>query len=503
MNNLTTRTSLTSMLENTMEKWPDKTAIFDRTVSISYAELKERINIVSHYLTHVQGIQKQDRILIYLPNTLFTVELIFACLKAGITFSVINTQTKNFHLEYIVEDSGAVMLITEEKRTKTLPDTLQDRIKTVTVDQIEKNLLAEPQQDFSVPDYIPEPEDLACLIYTSGSTGFPKAIMCKEETMVFAANAIQKMLNYRSSDRVMVVLPLSFDYGLYQLFLSFSCGATVALGDEDMAGPLILKKNIEWGITCLPLVPGIMESMLRMIKRNPKKVPPLRLITNTGAHLPLSNIRNFKEYFPDCEVFVMYGLTECKRVSILPQEDFDTKRSSVGKPLPGTECFIVDKNDEILPPGKKGELVVSGHHVMSGYLNKEKLTAKRFRFFQGKNSLFTGDFCSMDKDGYIYFHGRNDDVFKRKGFRVSSLEIEKAAITIPKVTNASLIIQENGKNLTLFVETTQYSEQEIKACLSGKIEAYKLPDRIIVLDEIIKNPNGKNDKSALTEKYIG
>jgi acyl-CoA synthetase (AMP-forming)/AMP-acid ligase II len=502
MSKVATKESLTTAFENTVLKYPNKTAIFDRSGSYSYSEFQQRINIMAHYLTQIHGLNTQDRVLIYLPNTLFTVETIYACMKAGLVFSVINTQTKNFHLEYIIQDSGAVLFLTDEERKNNLTETITEHIKIVSVEEVQSKLANLKSEEVLQEYPSAQPDDLSCLIYTSGSTGFPKAIMCKPETMLFAADAIQQMLAYQSTDTVMVVLPLSFDYGLYQVFLAFGCGATVALGDEDLAGPLILKKLIEWEITCLPLVPGIMESVLRMLKRNSKVLPPLRLITNTGAHLPLSNIEAFKVFFPECQVFVMYGLTECKRVAILPHEEFDSKKGSVGKPLPGTKCYIVDKDDQVLMPGEKGELVVSGKHVMSGYLNKEELTSKRFREFKGERALFTGDFCSMDREGYIYFHGRNDDVFKRKGFRVSSLEIEKAAITMPKVANASLVVEQNGKKLTLFVETENYTPQEIKACLFEKIEAHKIPDTILIIGEIPKNPNGKNDKSALTKRYL-
>src|SRR5262249_5256021 len=162
---------------------------------------------------------------------------------------------------------------------------------------------------------------------------------------------------------------------------------------------------------------------------------------------------DIQKLYANCSLFVMFGLTECKRVSILLPAEYSVKPDSVGKPLPDTECFIVDHDGHILPAGNEGELVVRGPHVMSGYWNAPELTCKRFRVWgTGREKiLFTGDTCVLDEEGYLYFRGRFDDIYKQGGYRVSALEVEAAVLDIAGVTHAAVLPPIDGNQSILFV----------------------------------------------------
>jgi acyl-CoA synthetase (AMP-forming)/AMP-acid ligase II len=297
-------------------------------------------------------------------------------------------------------------------------------------------------------------------------------------------------------------LPMSFDYGLYQLFLSLQAGATLALGTEEDAGYALLRKVREWGVTGLPLVPNLAASLVRLARRSPEPPPPLRFVTNTGAHLPGTVIADIRATWPECSVFPMFGLTECKRVSILLPEEYERRPASVGRPLPDTECLVVDGEGTPLPPGREGELVVRGPHVMLGYWRAEELTAHRFRPWgpQRELALFTGDRCSLDADGFLYFHGRQDDVFKRRGFRVSALEVEAAAMTLDGVREAALVV--GGESDAVLAYAGDAAPEAVRDGLRDLLEDHKQPDRVAACADLPRNTNGKVDKRALAERLL-
>ncbi len=340
-------------------------------------------------------------------------------------------------------------------------------------------------------------DDLACLIYTSGSTGMPKAVMSPHRQMVFAIGAIGEVLGYTADDTVFSCTPLSFDYGLYQVFLSQAVGAHLVLDGDASAGPALLRRLEETGATVFPLVPALAATLVRLVGRTGTHRLRLRLVTNTGAALGESQISALRAGFPGLRVAPMYGLTECKRVSVLEPESVDARPGSVGRPLPGTTCVVVDEEGRVLPAGSGGELVVSGPHVMPGYWNAPELTGARFRPGpDGRNALYTGDRCRLDEDGYIYFLGRDDDVYKRKGFRVSTMEIEQAALDIPGVDQAAALSPVGDGPAHLFV-SGEVNVPDVLAGLRDRLEPHKVPDVCEALEVLPLTPHGKIDKAAL------
>jgi acyl-CoA synthetase (AMP-forming)/AMP-acid ligase II len=329
----------------------------------------------------------------------------------------------------------------------------------------------------------------------------PKAIHSRRCSMEFVGRAIQSVLKLRADDRIGCVLPLSFDYGLYQVFLTLLSGAELVLGDPGIAGPQIVRWLGDNGITVFPLSPGIAQPMARMARRSGLTLPELRLVTSTGSHFSSADIDALRGSFPQLRIAPMYGLTECKRVAILPPEDVDRKPGSVGLPLPGTRCWIRGDDGEALAPNHRGELVVEGAHVMDGYWNAEALTAQRFELRDELRRLYSGDICSMDEEGYLYFHGRRDDTYKRGGFRANVFEIEHAARTLTGVDRAAAFILPGEQKVVLAVETGLLEVGGIRAALAQMLEPYKLPDEIVLLAQIPRNANGKTNYAACREHF--
>jgi acyl-CoA synthetase (AMP-forming)/AMP-acid ligase II len=344
------------------------------------------------------------------------------------------------------------------------------------------------------------PSDVACLIYTSGSTAMPKAVVSTHAQVCFAADAIQRRLGYRASDVVYSALPLSFDYGLYQVFLGLLSGARIVLASMAGSGVGLLADLDAHGATVLPAVPSLSKILLLLLRRAGACPSFLRMITNTGAALPQHVADQLRQRIDHLEIVTMFGLTECKRVSISEPNADRSYPGSCGTALPGTRIAIVDEHLVELPPDSIGELVVVGPHVMNGYWNAEELTARKFTTLpNGERMLLTGDMCRMDAVGNLYFEGRRDDLYKQNGFRVSGIEIEAAAMTIPGVHDAAVVPPSEECGSTLWVcADASFNVAAVADGLHTRIERHKMPEHIRRIDVLPLTANGKVDLTVLS-----
>lgn len=484
---------LHELLEAAAARDPDRAAIVSDERTLSYQELLDETARCAGWLASA-GVERGDRVAVLLPNRLEIVTVALAASRLGAIFVVLNSEIKPFQLAHVLRDSAPRVLLTgPRERSADL-----DAVRVLTVADYAAEVPAAEPWPHPFPGITTDP---LCLVYTSGSTGLPKGVVSTHRNVGFATNAIASTLGLERSDVIGLFLPMSFDYGLYQVFLALQAGATLALGRPSHVGPELLRKLVEWRVTALPLVPPVADALLRLARRSRSPLPELRLLTNTGSRLAPEVVDELSAVFPASRVFVMFGLTECKRVSILAPEDFARKRSSVGRPLPDTECLIVDEEGRMLPPGAVGELVVRGPHVMSGYWNAPELTARRFRRFGGglEHALWTGDHCSLDGEGYLYFHGRRDDLYKSRGLRVSGIEVEWAAADVAGVDEAAVVPPADGRGAVLFF-TGSVSSAEVVAGLRERLEEYKVPEEVVPIEGMPVNPNGKVDRRALVER---
>jgi acyl-CoA synthetase (AMP-forming)/AMP-acid ligase II len=323
--------------------------------------------------------------------------------------------------------------------------------------------------------------------------------------MVSAARSIIQYLENRSDDITLTVLPLSFDYGLYQVIMAFMFGGTVVLERSFLYPVKFLECIQREKVTGLPLVPTIAAMLLKMQSIDRYDLSSLRYVTNTAAALPVDHIRRLRALLPHARLYSMYGLTECKRVSYLPPEELDRRPSSVGKAMPNTEVLIVNEAGEEVLPGVVGELVIRGAHVMRGYWNAPELTAATFRpgRFPGEIHLHSGDLFRKDEEGFLYFVGRKDDMIKCKGERVSPREVENILCQLDGVAEAAVIgIPDEifGHVIKAFVvrrKVSSLSERDVLRHCAANLEALMVPKRIEFLDDLPKTPNGKVDRKML------
>ena len=501
-------------------KYASKVALIDTGEGYSYAVFKVAcLKIAGHFIK--SGLEKGDRVIIYMNNSWQSAVSLFGITLAGGVFVFVNPQTKADKLGYIINDNGAKIIISEYLLQKTLFRALEN------TDSVREVILAGKPVKFTtntgvrvtgfeeimdvetsgiiLPNVIPT--DLAALIYTSGSTGFPKGVMMTHQAMVFTTWSLIEYLRLSEDDRIMLVLPLSFDYGLYQLLMSVAIGGALII-EQSFSFPATIYEQIEkYKPTVFPGVPTIFAIMINSHKKTGLSFDCVRKITNTAAALPSEFTPYLKRIFPNALIFKMYGLTECKRVCYLEPELIDEKPDSVGKAIPGTEVFILDPDGNPVPPGKPGILYIRGPHVMAGYWNEPELSDEMLKpgKIPGEKILCSHDLFKMDEDGFLYFLGRTDDIIKTRGEKVSPVEVENVIYKLNGVKEVSVIGYPDeilGEAITAFVTVQNdsiFNENEIRKFCMENSELLMVPQRIFILDEMPKTANGKIDKKKLKE----
>ncbi|BBG01422.1 MULTISPECIES: class I adenylate-forming enzyme family protein [Pseudonocardia] len=479
-----------TQLDDAARRSPAAVAVRDATGVWTYAELDAAATALAHRL-HDLGIRPGDRVAMRSRNRREVAAVLFGVLRAGATLVPLSPHLTAAGLAGVLADAGPGVLVTDRANDDTLGvpvlpmDLIRPPLDPLTGSRIDTGTGTGPA-----------PDDIALLIYTSGSTSAPKGVVSPHRAVDFAARSIAARLGYRSDDVVLVGSPMSFDYGLYQLFLTTLAGAELVLTDaEDPIGMLRTLRGTR--ATVVPIVPSTGRLMVRLARRGdaPEHV---RLFTNTGAALTLADIQELRSVFPNAAVVAMYGITECKRVTIA-EPDVDRERpGSVGRAIPGTTVQILDDDGSPLGPDLVGEIAAVGPHVMAGYRNAPELSAQRFDRdpLTGAARLRTGDYGRLDADGHLYFHGRRDDQFKRRGVRMSLIEIEAAAAAVTGVRAAAAVPPVGDRDLEL-VAVTDRSPEEVLAGIAELLEPAKVPVRCHVVHALPLTPNGKTDRAAL------
>ncbi len=498
-------------------KHPQKIALLAEGKPYTYNQLLESAVRIAAALQQ-NGLQRGDRVAIYMDNTWPCIVSIYGTLLAGGVFLMVNPQTKKDKLQFILKDSEATALLTDGHLSRNFLPVIKDLpdlkavivsgkipVKAEEINNIKpfEDVLSQKASIEETP--IVNPNDLASFIYTSGSTGFPKGVMQTHRSMVFASWSLIEYLRLSEDDRIMLMLPLAFDYGLYQLLMAVNLSATLIV-ERSFIYPSLIYQGIEkYQATVFPGVPTIYATMIEAHKKSKMQFPSVTRVTNTAAALPVEYLNYLKEIFPNALIFKMYGLTECKRVAYLEPELLDEKPASVGKAIPGTEVFIRSLKGKATPTGEAGILYVRGPHIMAGYWKRPEQTERMLLpgDIPGERILCTYDWFKMDEEGFLYFVGRSDDIIKTRGEKVSPLEVEQVLHTIDGVKEAVVLgipDQVLGEAIRAFVVPEPgktLDERVIKKICMQRLENFMVPKEVVFLKEMPKSPNGKIDKKVL------
>lgn len=502
-------------LSASAERVPDREVVVAGAERLTYAELADRALRLARALQEL-GVARGDRVAIYMDNSAGCATAVYAAMLAGGVFVVVNPQTKEDKLLYVLEDCEATVLLTEGALTRialsaaAAAPSVKAVIAASAPEGVEGALAYDDVVAASEPDPRPAgtiPLDLAALIYTSGSTGFPKGVMMTHQSMVFAAGSISQYLRLGPDERILGVLPLAFDYGLYQLLMASHMGATLVL-ERSFAFPAQIVKRVEdEEITVFPGVPTVYATLLSMRRSMEFELPSVRRVTNTAAALPATFHGEMGRIFPNALIFAMYGLTECKRVSYLEPELLARKPTSVGRAIPGTETMVLREDGTPVEPGETGILYVRGPHVMAGYWRKPEQTAEMIVEgpLPGERMLCAQDHFMVDDEGFLYFVGRTDDIIKTRGEKVSPVEVENSLFDVDGVKEAAVVgVPDDvlGEAIRAFVvldDGAALTEQDVIAACRMRLENFMVPREVVFLDALPTTATGKVRRKSLLE----
>ncbi len=508
---------------------PDHIALVSDGQRHSFGELLQRSRQLAAALQGL-GLQRGDRVALFLDNRVEMAVAVWAVLQAGGAFMPINPLTKADKLAYMLNDARARVLITQDNlrgvwHAALAQNTSVDVAWVCGLQVADGQGLASgkgrehPLPAFTpgaVPDRAPRltdvgliDQDLAAIIYTSGSTGDPKGVILSHLNMVSACTSVSTYLGLRANDTVLCALPLAFDYGLYQLLMCARVGATLVLERSFTFPVKVLEVMVRERVTVFPGVPTMFAMLMNLQTLPSFDLGSLRMITNTAAALSEAHIQRLRALFPQATLFSMYGLTECKRVTYLPPEQLDVRPTSVGRGMPNEEVWLVDEAGQRLPNGSTGELVVRGSNVMLGYWDKPEATAQRLQpgpaigGQAGAPVLHTGDLFRTDSEGYLYFVARKDDIIKSRGEKVSPKEVENALYAIEGVFEAAVIGVPDellGQAVKAFVVcqpgVTLTEREVIRQCLA-RLESFMAPKHVEFVEALPKTDTGKIKKTGL------
>src|SRR5258706_706325 len=498
-------------LHDSARRFPDKIALIAGERRISYRALAADASRLAQALRS-RGIGRGERVVVFLDNSPETVISIFAVLQAGAVFSVVNPGTKLDKLAYILNNCGARAVITEPRLEAVAAEAAKSAPSvafTLSTPFEFSEILSEKNSEITSNTKQQEPTgidlDLAMIVYTSGSTGFPKGVMMTHQNVVSAATSITTYLESAADDVVLSVLPLAFDYGLYQSLMCAKVGATLVLEKSFTYPAVLLDKLRRERVTGLPLVPTVAAVLLQLKDLAPGAFPDLRYITNTAAALPPVHIARLQELFPATKIYSMYGLTECKRCTYLAPAQLSLPARSVGIAIPGTEAYVVDEAGRKLPAGVPGDVVVRGGPVMKGYWGDPQATERALRPgpFPWEKLLYTGDLFRTDEEGYLYFVARKDDIIKSRGEKVSPKEVENVLYELAGVREAAVVGVPDpvlGMAIKAVVSADPdagLTERDVIRHCAKRLEDFMVPKTVEFRDGLPKSANGKISRSQV------
>jgi acyl-CoA ligase (AMP-forming) (exosortase A-associated) len=492
---------------------------------LDYAGLAQSVREAAQVL----GMRRRapgERVAVFLEKRIENVAAMFGAAAAGCVFVPVNPLLKPDQVAHILADCNVRVLVTSQQRLAALapvlarcPDlrsvlaiglqgehALPDGVELADWEQALEAARAQP----CGPAPVRIDADVAAILYTSGSTGKPKGVVLSHRNLVAGARSVAEYLELSPADRLLAVLPLSFDYGLSQLTCAFLAGASAVLINHLFARDIVSMVESE-RITGLAAVPPLWAQLSRLPW--PRDCS-LRYLTNSGGAMPGTTLAALRAALPDAKIFLMYGLTEAFRSTYLPPAELDRRPDSMGRAIPNAEVMVVRPDGSPCDAGEPGELVHRGALVSLGYWNDPVKTAERFRPAPGQDpalpltemAVWSGDTVRRDEDGFLYFVGRSDDMIKVSGYRISPTEVEELVYATGLAEEAvafGVPHPELGQAVVLLAVAPGTSEAALLKACQRTMPAYMVPAHIALRAEPFpRNPNGKIDRKELRAAFV-
>ena len=484
-------------------KTPGKAALADGSRCLNFAELAAAASAFASNLVRA-GVRPGDRVALYLDKSIHAVISFYGIWSAGAVAVPVHHSLKSAQVHRILRDSGAVIIVSEAVRFGALdPGSLGEATP------VEASSLTEGPATDRLPEVPGGTQTPALILYTSGSTGYPKGILISHANLDAGARIVAGALGITADDRILSVLPFSFDYGLNQLLTTVRQGATLVLQRSSHPAD-ICQALVDERISGLAGVPLLWSQL--MLRHSPfasMTFPSLRYITNSGGAFPLPLLARYRQVFPALRVYLMYGLTEAFRSTILPPEEVDLFPDSMGKPISETQVMVINAAGQPSAPGETGQLVHSGPTVAMGYWNDPQKTAAVFRphpfdSHSLHRAVYSGDLVRRDAGGRLFFVGRNDQMIKNHGFRVSPDEIEEIVHRSGLVSEVVARLEtDNAQGTQLVIDVVPlgagaFDIKPLVAFCRREMPRYMIPDQVYVHECMPRTSSGKIDRAGLS-----
>ncbi len=490
----------------------EKNVILGRDEEITYKELSRRVFGTARFLQEkieekrTENKKDKPHVIVMAKNSTFFIESYLGTILAGAICVPVDIKASKNKLEEILRITNAKHLFVSKKCMQRVQDffskqELEER-KIILIEEndleseLSKSSHIDYQRDFFPTVYNANDEETAVIIFTSGSEGKQKGVMLSHRNIIANTDSIVKYLKLSEKDVMEVVLPFYYCYGTSLLHTHLRVGAGLVLNNKFFLPGTVIEDLNKYKCTGFAGVPSTFQILLRVAKIDKHTFPFLRYMTQAGGKLPEEMIKEMIKAINPAQFIVMYGQTEATaRLSYLPAEYNLSKLGSIGKGIPGVQLEVLSEEGKQIKVGEKGELVAFGDNVMQGYFKDIELTAKILR--EGK--LYTGDLATVDEEGFIYIVGRGKQILKVGGNRVSPKEIENVICMMPEVVSCAVIGKEDailGEAIKTFVVLQKEAKEkifaeDIKAWCKEKLETYKIPKEIMIVESLPTNSYGK------------
>lgn len=523
-------TLLHDLIACSAAKAPNAVALTYGSASLTYGDLQGAVLGFASGLMSL-GLQRGERVAIYLEKRFEGVIASFGAPAAGAVFVPLNPLLKPEQVAFILQDCDVEVLVTSPERLAQLQAVLPTcpRLKHIVVTGEVVPQSSAPQalhpwatflQALATPGHRVIDTDMVSILYTSGSTGKPKGVMLSHRNMVAGAKSVASYLENHPGDTLLAALPLSFDAGFSQLTTAFHVGARVVLLNYLMPRDVIKAMERE-RVTGLTAVPPL-YIQLTQLDWPQAVVDNLRYFANTGGRMPGETLTALRKLAPKSKPFLMYGLTEAFRSTYLPPEEVDRRPDSIGKAIPNAEILVLREDGSACDPEEPGELVHRGALVGLGYWNDPEKTAERYKLVPGaapgrqaglqlpEYAVYSGDTVRQDAQGFLYFIGRRDEMMKTSGYRVSPTEVEEVLYATHLVGEcAAFGVEHASLGQAIVVVVTPSADQsalDVQALLAlcrQRMPAYMVPNTVEVAQgPLPRNPNGKIDRKLLKTQWL-
>ena len=513
--------TLHDLLHNAAARDPDRIAIIDGEARYTYGALAQAAGALGAAFRDA-GVRRGERVGIWLEKSWEAVVAPLAASLAGAAFVNLNPLLKPRQVRYIAQDCALRALVADADRLASLGEAIAPSTFVVGDGPPAGGageaagvaaILARGDTPGKMPPVLET--DLGAILYTSGSTGMPKGVALSQRNLVVGAQIVSTYLENHADDRILSVLPFSFDYGLNQLTTALRVGATLVLQRARLPGDLVraLRAHRITGLAGVPALWALLLQRASSLQAEP--LADLRYITNSGGRVPTAHVAGLRQCLPATKIYLMYGLTEAFRSTYLHPSEVERGSECLGKPVPNTEIWVLDEAGRECAPGEVGELVHRGPTVALGYWGREEETRRVFRpspfappaLGATERVVYSGDLAWRDAAGYLYLVGRRDALIKLQGYRISPEEVEDLLVSTGYVREACAFGLSDAEGVQRIVAVVSLradragTEAAIRAACLENAPPYLVPGTLHIADDLPKTPSGKVDRQAIRDAY--